>query len=98
MPVTSNSQLRPNDAPWRCHPPPTVMRVPRRSIQAIGPPALTQGGAKPAVKGWLTKVRVGLVGEERGGLLVRVRGARSECWAGGSPPDTQLLSPGGPSH
>uniref|UniRef100_A0A8C9BR22 Pleckstrin homology, MyTH4 and FERM domain containing H1 n=1 Tax=Phocoena sinus TaxID=42100 RepID=A0A8C9BR22_PHOSS len=28
-------------------------------IQAIGPPALTQGGAKPAVKGWLTKVKHG---------------------------------------
>ncbi|NIG60453.1 pleckstrin homology domain-containing family H member 1 [Pontoporia blainvillei] len=28
-------------------------------VQAIGPPALPQGGAKPAVKGWLTKVKHG---------------------------------------
>ncbi|XP_054422996.1 pleckstrin homology domain-containing family H member 1 [Pteronotus mesoamericanus] len=28
-------------------------------VQAIGPPALSQGGAKPTVKGWLTKVKHG---------------------------------------
>lgn len=31
-------------------------------VQAIGPPALPQGGIKPTVKGWLTKVWEGLVG------------------------------------
>ncbi|KAM6171024.1 pleckstrin homology domain-containing family H member 1 [Erethizon dorsatum] len=28
-------------------------------VQAMGPPALSQGGTKPAVKGWLTKVKHG---------------------------------------
>ncbi|KAM7156159.1 pleckstrin homology domain-containing family H member 1 isoform 1-T2 [Molossus nigricans] len=28
-------------------------------VQAVGPPALPQGGAKPAVQGWLTKVKHG---------------------------------------
>ncbi|XP_021103127.1 pleckstrin homology domain-containing family H member 1 isoform X2 [Heterocephalus glaber] len=28
-------------------------------VQATGPPALSQGGTKPAVKGWLTKVKHG---------------------------------------
>lgn len=35
-------------------------------VQATGPPALLQGGTKPAVKGWLTKVEVWLGGEEWG--------------------------------
>lgn len=35
-------------------------------VQAIGPPALSQGGTKPTVKGWLTKVWLGLVEGECG--------------------------------
>lgn len=31
-------------------------------VQVTGPPALHQGGTKPAVKGWLTKVQVELGG------------------------------------
>lgn len=32
-------------------------------VQAVGPPALPQGGTKPTVKGWLTKVWIGLARE-----------------------------------
>ena len=47
-------------------------------VQAIGPPAVPQGGTKPTVKGWLTKVWVGGWGRHVG--LLRVRGATSESW------------------
>lgn len=33
-------------------------------VQATGPPVLPQGGTKPTVRGWLTKVWAGLAGEE----------------------------------
>lgn len=50
-------------------------------VQATGPPALPQGGTKPTVKGWLTKVPEGPAG--------RMSGSQKwEC----CPPLTRLLS------
>lgn len=59
-------------------------------VQALGPPALPQGGTKPTVKGWLTKVWLRLWGRKVGLLRVRDSGAGVP---GGtrSPVDPQLL-------
>lgn len=58
-------------------------------VQALGPPALPQGGTKPTVKGWLTKVWLRLVGRKMGLL-------RGGCRHGGAkghgvPSDPRLL-------
>lgn len=42
-------------------------------VQALGPPALPQGGTKPTVKGWLTKVWLRLAGEEGGPSESRIQ-------------------------
>lgn len=59
-------------------------------VQALGPPALPQGGTKPTVKGWLTKVWLRWVGEGGGPSESRDSGAGVPRGTG-SPPDPQLL-------
>lgn len=49
-------------------------------VQATGPPVLPQGGTKPTVRGWLTKVWWGWRGRNVG--VLRVRGGRNRSAKG----------------
>lgn len=49
-------------------------------VQATGPPVLPQGGTKPTVRGWLTKVWWGWQGRNVG--VLRVRGGRNRSAKG----------------